>query len=417
MKKTLLLWCLFCFHRYSSRLFFIVTMFTIRCFFLSIFILSIQPIYAQKKTATKQTDLVEILVKTFKISRKPKPPDSKPVSFSVIPISTTNSGGKQILVSSFNAAFVLGKDEKTNYSSVFFLPYTDFAENKGFGLKYNLFTPRNIWNLPGELRISNLTEYSYGLGSSSQPSDQFRINFNNFRFNFIANHRIYKAIYGGLGLSFDRNFSVAVFEVPTNPGEYEKYGIGTQPSYSATGVVFNLLHDNRKNSINPDDGLYLQAVLRVNPSWLSNDDLWSSIYLDGRRYFRLDHPKRRIVAVSAFYWGSFGRTPYFNLPGTQLELSGRSGRGYPSARFRGKQMFYLEGEYRFDLSRNGLFGGVAFLNFQSLTDVNNNYGGLNAAIGAGARIKFNKKSGTNLAIDFGVAPNSFQVYIGLGEFF
>jgi hypothetical protein len=80
-------------------------------------------------------------------------------------------------------------------------------------------------------------------------------------------------------------------------------------------------------------------------------------------------------------------------------------------------MFYLEGEYRFDLSRNGLFGGVAFLNFQSLTDVNNNYGGLNGAIGAGARIKFNKKSGTNLAIDFGMAPDSFQIYIGLGEFF
>lgn len=388
-----------------------------RWVYLCVFSFGLQPLCAQKKAAPKQTDLVEIVSKAFKISRKSKPPDSKPVSFSVIPISTTNSGGKQILVSSFNAAFVLGKDEKTNYSSVFFLPYTDFDENKGFGLKYNLFTPRNTWNLPGELRISNLTEYSYGLGSSSAHSDRFRINFNNFRFNFVANHRIYKAIYGGLGLSFDRNFSVAVFEVPKLPGEFEKYGIGTQPSYSATGIVFNLLHDNRKNSINPDDGLYLQAVLRVNPSWLSNDDLWSSIYLDGRRYFRLAHPKRRIVAVSAFYWGSFGRTPYFNLPGTQLELSGRSGRGYATARYRGKQMFYLEGEYRFDLSRNGLLGGVAFLNFQSLTDVNNNYGGLNGAIGAGARIKFNKKSGTNLAIDFGMAPSSFQIYIGLGEFF
>ncbi|MCE2997139.1 MAG: hypothetical protein ACK5RG_04880 [Cyclobacteriaceae bacterium] len=136
-------------------------MFLKRWVFFCVFIIGIQTLYAQKKVATKQTDLVEIIVKTFKISRKPKPPDSKPVSFSVIPISTTNSGGKQILVSSFNAAFVLGKDEKTNYSSVFFLPYTDFAENKGFGLKYNLFTPRNTWNLPGELRISNLTEYSY----------------------------------------------------------------------------------------------------------------------------------------------------------------------------------------------------------------------------------------------------------------
>jgi hypothetical protein len=375
-------------------------------------------ILAQKKEkAVKQTDLVEIIVKTFNISRKQKTPDKKPVSFSIIPISTTNSGGKQILVSSINAAFVLGKEEKTNYSSVFFLPYTDFDENKGFGLKYNIFTPRNTWNLPGEIRISNLTEYSYGLGSGSTESDQFRLNFNNLKFNFIANHKLFDHIYGGMGLSFDRYFSVGISEIPKLPGEFEKYGIGTQPSYSATGIVFNLLHDNRKNSINPADGLYLQAVLRVNPPWLANETIWSSLYLDGRRYFRLDHPMRRIIAVSVFYWGTRGPTPYFNLPATQSDIGTRSGRGYASARFRGKQMFYAEGEYRFDLLRNGLLGGVAFANLQSFTDVNNDFSGINPAIGFGARIKFNKQSDTNLAFDFGFAPDSFQFYIGLGEVF
>jgi hypothetical protein len=131
----------------------------------------------------------------------------------------------------------------------------------------------------------------------------------------------------------------------------------------------------------------------------------------------LEGEKRKIIAVSAFYWGSFGRVPYFNLPGTQLEFAGRSGRGYPLARFRGRHMLYAEGEYRFDLSRNGLFGGVGFLNFQSVTDQNNNLNGINPAIGTGLRIKFNKQSNTNLAIDFGFAPNSFQLYIGLGEWY
>jgi hypothetical protein len=162
----------------------------------------------------------------------------------------------------------------------------------------------------------------------------------------------------------------------------------------------------------------VQALLRVNPSWLVNEDLWSSLYLDGRRYFKLDDPKRKIIAVSAFYWVSFGRVPFFNLPGTQLEPAGRSGRGYPLARFRGRQMLYAEGEYRFDISRNGLFGGVGFLNFQSITDTNNRISGINPAIGGGLRIKFNKESNTNIAIDLGISPNnSFQIYIGLGEFF
>jgi hypothetical protein len=371
-----------------------------------------------KPKAAVKTDLVEILVKVLNISQKPRKTDGKKkVAFSIIPITTSKSGGKQVFVSSINAAFLLSQDEKTNYSSVFFLPYTDFSQNIGFGLKYNLFTPKNSWNLPGELRISNLTEYSYGLGSGSTESDRFRLNYNNLRFNFIANRKLQGYIFGGVGLSYDRFFSVGVSEAPNSPGEFEKYGIGVGSASSATGIIFNLLHDNRKNSINPADGLYIQTILRLNPSWLANDNLWSSVYIDGRRYFRLDDPKRKIIAVSAFYWGTYGDVPYFNLTGTQLEFGGRSGRGYSVARFRGRHMIYMEGEYRFDISRNGLFGGVGFINFQSITDNKNRIGAIDPAIGAGARIKFNKSSDTNLAIDFGFGINSFGIYIGLGEFY
>jgi hypothetical protein len=376
------------------------------------------PATAQQKTSSPpKKDIIGVLLKALHISTKPKPEDSKPVAFSFIPISTSNSGGKQVFVSSINAAFLIGKDEKTNYSSVFFLPYTDFSQNIGFGLKYNLFSPKNKWNLTGETRISNLVEYSYGLGSRSTESNRFKLNYNNFRFNFIANRKLEGFIFGGLGLSYDRYFGVSASEIPTLPGDFEKYGIGVGSSSSSSGLVFNLLHDNRKNSINPADGLYIQTVLRVNPGWLANDNLWSSLYVDGRRYFKLDGPKRKIIAVSAFYWGSFGNVPYFGLPGTELELSGRSGRGYSAARFRGRHMFYLEGEYRFDISRNGLFGAVGFINFQSFTDSNNRISGINPAVGAGARIKFNKSSDTNLAIDFGFGKDSFGIYIGLGEFF
>ncbi|MFM8912125.1 MAG: hypothetical protein ACKOE6_04260 [Flammeovirgaceae bacterium] len=370
----------------------------------------------RKGQAPQQVDLLDVVAKVFHPSAKPREVTKKKVAFSVVP-TTTRSGGRQILVSSINAAFVWGPDPKTNFSTVYFLPYTDFSENKGFGLKYNFFTPHNTWNLTGETRISNLTEYAYGLGSSTTESDQFRLNFNNFRFNVTANKQIYGPFFGGLGFFYDRNFAVGVSEEPRQPGDFEKYGIGTQSASSAIGILFNLLHDNRKNSINPADGLYIQAALRVNPGWLANENLWSSLYLDGRRYFRLDDPTRKIVAVSAFYWGTFGRVPYFNLPSTSLEPAGRSGRGYALSRFRGKHMFYLEGEYRFDITRNGFLGGVGFLNFQSFSDENNRLDGINPAIGGGLRIKFNKRSDTNLVIDAGFAPNSFQLYIALGEWF
>jgi len=79
---------------------------------------------------------------------------------------------------------------------------------------------------------------------------------------------------------------------------------------------------------------------------------------------------------------------------------------------------FAEAEYRFDISRNGLYGGVGFLNIQMLSGpTTNKFNYLNPAAGLGARIKFNKRFNTNLAIDFGFASGSFNSYVGLGEWF
>ena len=140
--------------------------------------------------------------------------------------------------------------------------------------------------------------------------------------------------------------------------------------------------------------------------------------MDTRKYYRISSEKRQILALWGFYWGSYGNVPYLNLPGTQLEFGGRSGRGFPRARFIGRQMLYFESEYRFDITSNGLLGAVVFANFQSLTDPSNNkFQYVNPAAGFGARIKFNKESNTNLTLDFGFGKNFFGFYIGLGEFF
>ncbi len=372
----------------------------------------------QKNKKVKQTDLIEVLVKAFHINVKQKPPDRKRISFSIVPVSTTSSGGSQILVSSINAAFTLGHEDSTNVSSVYLLPYTDFYENIGFGTKINLWTARNIWNFPAEFRLSSLTQYTYGIGSGTEKSDEFILKYNNLRAYFSANHRIINYIYAGLGLNYDRYYDVNSQDAPSSPNDFEKYGIGTSRTSFSTGLTFNALYDDRRNSINPDNGHYVSVIFRTNPTFFKNDYRWSSLYVDYRQYLSIDPSKRKIIALWAFYWGSYGEVPYFNLPGTQLEFGTRSGRGYSQARFRGKHMLYLESEYRFDISSNGLFGGVVFASIQSLTEPETNrFRYINPAVGAGARIKFNKESNTNLTLDFGFGKDSFNFYIGLGEFF
>lgn len=365
-----------------------------------------------------QTDIIEILVKALKINVAQKPPDRKRVSFSIVPASTNSSGGDKVLVSSINIAFTMGHIDSTNLSSIYFLPYTDFVENIGFGTKINLWTPMNNWNFPAEFRISSLTQYSYGLGSGRENYDQFRLRYNNVRAYFTGNRRIKGYLYSGLGLNYDRYYNVTATEAPTIPTAFERYGIGTDHTSFSTGITINALYDDRRNSINPDQGHYFNFIYRVNPTYLRNESRWTSAYFDYREYKSLDPVKRKIIAIWAFYWGSFGDVPYFNLPGTELEFGQRSGRGFAQGRFRGKHMLYLEGEYRFDISRNGLFGAVVFMNAQSLSEPDNNqFSSVNIAGGIGSRIKFNKESNTNFTLDFGVGKNSFTISIGLGEYF
>ena len=371
-----------------------------------------------KHSNTGKTDLLEIMVKAFHISVKPKPPGKKRVSYSIMPVSGTNSSGNKILVSSISAAFILGSEDSTNVSSVYVLPYTDFYENIGVGTKVNLWTPSNKWNIPAEFRVSSLVQYTYGLGSSTNKSDEFKLNYDNVRLYFSGNRKLVEHLYMGAGINYDRYYNVSQQSAPTSPSAFEKYGIGTGETSFSTGLTFNVLVDTRKNSINPDNGNYFSFVYRANPPFLTNDNSWSSVYLDYRRYLSLDPHKRKILTFWSYYWGTLGEVPYFNLPGTQLEFGTRSGRGYGQGRFRGKQMLYFETEYRFDITNNGLLGAVLFCNVQSLTEsTTNRFQYVNPAGGFGARIKFNKESSTNLTLDFAIGKQSFNFYIGLGEFF
>ncbi|MBD1432050.1 hypothetical protein H8B06_04370 [Sphingobacterium sp. DN00404] len=62
----------------------------------------------------------------------------------------------------------------------------------------------------------------------------------------------------------------------------------------------------------------------------------------------------------------------------------------------------VESEYRRDITRG--------LNTEL-------FGNWNVGTGAGARINFNKKSGTNIAIDYGVSKGYRGFRLGLGEVF
>jgi hypothetical protein len=142
--------------------------------------------------------------------------------------------------------------------------------------------------------------------------------------------------------------------------------------------------------------------------------------LDLRKYFKFPGGSNNILAIWSYDWLTLsGKPPYLDLPSTGWDAYNNTGRGYIQGRFRGKDMIYLETEYRFGISHNGLFGGALFANAQCFSEYPaNDFDIIWPGMGVGLRIKVNKQSGANIAIDYGFgADGSRGLFVNIGEVF
>ena len=82
-------------------------------------------------------------------------------------------------------------------------------------------------------------------------------------------------------------------------------------------------------------------------------------------------------------------------------------------------MISAEGEYRFTVTRNGFLGGVVFANAQTFSaQPGTPLQSIQPGYGVGMRIKLNKVTKTNIALDYGFGrEGSKGLFITIGELF
>ncbi|HEX4850766.1 MAG TPA: hypothetical protein VFV08_08175, partial [Puia sp.] len=289
-----------------------------------------------------QKDLVDIFLKITGWETTKENRGKNKLIFSIIPLASTANGGKQVVVSSINAAFYAGPPATTKISNIYFIPYTNFSSRSGFIITPNIWFSGSHWNANGELRIAKNGVETYGLGTNTLKENLDEVDYQYIRVYLNLNRRIFGNFYLGAGYNLDYFYNVKDNWPHSGSSPFSNYGIGTGSQTTSTGLTFNVLIDSRKNSINASDGFYSLLVLRANPVQLNNDYAWSSIYFDNRKYIPLSSSWRSILAIWGIYWGTFGDVPYLNLPGSRLDLGGRTARGYSLMRYCGKQMLYGE---------------------------------------------------------------------------
>ena len=369
---------------------------------------------------TGQKDLLDIFNRVIKLKPRRYPKEKKQIYFSILPISTAVPGGSKALVTSTTAGFYLGSRKTTYLSSVTFAPYLNFKGAYGLPVHSSVWLKDNTFNIQGDTRFLVYPQYTWGLGGGQPEADRILVNYDYIRFYQSALKRITPYLYVGVGYDLDYYFNISTNGPSLHDFTGYKYGTTPGNNSFSSGITLNMLYDTRQNIFNPIPGIYANVIYRQDTKVLGSNDNAPSIYLDFRKYVSLttSGPKNQI-AFWTYLWSTIGSgTPYLNLPGIGNDPYQRSGRGIQQNRDRGEGLIYLEGEYRRDITANGLFGFVVFANFNSASLPNSHrFKYVNPAAGTGLRVKFNKKSDTNISADYGFSKGYSSLSLGLGEAF
>jgi len=318
-----------------------------------------------------------------------------------------------------NAGIYTADIDSVNLSTFDFNPTYTAKRQIILPFRSNVWTPGNSYNILGDWIYYKYPEKTYGLGGHTLPSAAQQLDYRYILVREAVLKRIYTDIYFGAGYALDYHWDIVDGGLAGGAlSDFQRYG-ETAKSISS-GYTLDILYDGRHNPINPTKGYYASVVFRDNSTVLGSDENWQSLILDLRSYYKAPRGPRNILALWSYDWFVLGGTPpYLDLPASSWDTYANQGRGYVKSRFRGRNLVSLESEYRFGITRDGLIGGVAFVNVQSVSDwPSNAFEVFHPGFGGGIRIKMNKRDDANVAIDYGFGLQGSQgVFVNLGEVF
>jgi len=372
------------------------------------------------KDSVPETDAIEIIDKilhpnkridSLEFERKSK----RKFQFSVLPGLGYTLQSSFVANVSGNVVFRNGNNNATNLSAIISgISYTA-KKQLLFYIQSDIWTKNNDWNLISDIRYYQYPQNSYGLGGYTKETDAFLVDYSFLRLYGTAYRKIQSEFYIGLGFMLDKHWRIT--QDKTTATDFDVYGFNTVSTSS--GISLNILSDTRDNPINALKGYYANAFVRFNHTAFGSDNNWTGVVVDFRKYVRVGK-RKNVIGFWNYNWLTLqGTAPYLDLPSTAWDPFNNLGRGYTQSRFRSPDLIYLESEFRFNITRNQLIGGVAFINAQSYSEYpSKRFEKILPAFGSGIRIKFNKFSRTNLAIDYGIGLNgSGGIFVNLGEVF
>ncbi len=204
-------------------------------------------------------------------------------------------------------------------------------------LPFQLFSKNQTWQFSGELGFYRYVYQFYGIGNDTRQEDKetYDVDFPRIRMNalrLVAPHH-----YLGLRYWWD-DYRITRTE---SGGLIDQDGVVGKNGgvISGAGLVWN--YDSRNNLFYPTRGFWAEAEAYFNTQVLGSDFNFSRYSIDAVAYF--SKSEKRVWAVNAWLVHLRGEVPF-----QQLAFIGgpKKMRGYFEGRFRDKNLWILQGEYR-----------------------------------------------------------------------
>jgi hypothetical protein len=373
----------------------------------------------------KQIDLIDIverIINKNSVQREDLVVNEKGrVHFSAFPaVGYTLQTGFAGVISA-NAAFFTNahNHETENLSTVITsIAYTSKSQII-FPIASSIWTRNNKFNILSDWRYLIYPSQTYGLGGHTQQDSFYNLDYSYLKLHQAILKKIGKELYAGIGYDFDYFWNIGEVNPPSDhESDFEQYGYSN--TEKASGLSFMVKYDSRRNPINPQKGIYANILFQPKFTFMGSDASWQSLLLEFRTYIKFPSGSENILAFWSYNWFTLGgKPPYLLLPSTGWDEFSNTGRGYIQGRFRSLNMIDQEAEYRFVISRNGLFGGVIFANAESFSDIlTGKYEVISPGAGLGIRMMLNKFSRTNIALDYAWGTQGSRgFFVNLGEVF
>jgi len=295
--------------------------------------------------------------------------------------------------------------------------YLSYTENKQVNTKIEpvLYFSQKI-KFTSRLSYTYFPDLYFGIGNNSPEHNETPYT----KQSLILNTSIEKSVATADNKEIYIGFNARFENFGTKFESQHSTFMASAPGYEGSfigGIGLNITADLRDNVFAPDSGYYFAAEGFYYNNLLNEDFSYLNFTTDSRYYkeiIEVEEGQGHVIAIQNTLAFTSSQVPFNRMPliGSDMIM-----RGYYEGRFRDKNSYALQSEYRLPLFwrfRGALFGAIG--------NVGNSIGNLflttpKYAVGFGGRFIWDKTSRLSARLDLGFTEEGMGIYLNIKEAF